>query len=202
MKKILSIGAIVAIAGAADASVFNEIGDATDLQPGQDVVNGTTSISGLTVSTSDVDLYAFAWGGGSLVIDSAGSSFDTQLHLFDFAGNGIAENDDSAAFSPQSEIALNLAAGNYLIGMTDFNNDAVDGAALPVFGFTNTFNDDNGNFIQGPEGNGPLAGWDSSGFNTGGTYSINFSAAVDRVPAPGAAGLLALGGLIAARRRR
>ena len=204
MSKLICTAAVfgLAMAGAANATIFNEVGDATDLQPGQNVANGTTGISGLVDGGLDVDLYAFAWGGGALVIDSVGATWDTQLHLFDFAGNGIGENDDSVASSPQSEIALNLAAGFYLIGISAFNNDAIDAAALPVFGFSNTFSDDNGNFIQGPEGNGPLAGWDGANFNEGGDYRINFSVPVDAIPTPGAAGLLGLAGLAAVRRRR
>ena len=204
MKTILSNAALAATAGSASAAVFNEIGDATDLQPGQNVANGTTSIAGLNDGGEDVDLYAFAWGGGALVIDTVGSSWDTQLHLFDFAGNGIGENDDSAGSSPQSEIALDLVAGFYLVAITEFNNDAVDAGGLPIFGFTNTFSADNGNFIQGLEGNGPLAGWDLGFFGTpvGGDYVINFSSAVDAIPAPGTAGLIGLAGLAAVRRRR
>jgi len=201
---IKSIAAIAIIAGAssASASVYMEMGDATDVLPGQNVANGTTSIAGLNDGGGDPDVYAFAWSGGPLVIDAGGSSFDTQLHLFDFAGNGIAENDDSGNFGLQSEIALNLSAGNYLIGITGFNNDALDGGGNPVFGFNNTFNDDNGNFIQGPEGNGPLAGWDDANSAGGGDYSINFSSAVNAIPAPGAAALIGVAGLAATRRRR
>lgn len=204
MKNVLAIAALVAVAGAANAQVYNEMGDATDTPPGQSVTNGTTSIVGTNLG-NDADVYGFSWGGGSLTMDTfgGGGAFDTQLHLFDIAGNGIGENDDSGngGSGLESQISLNLAAGSYLIGITSFNNDAVDAGNLPVFGFTNTFNDDLGNFIQGPEGNGPLAGWDLGGGGSG-AYVITFSSAVNAVPAPGALALFGLGGIAAIRRRR
>lgn len=200
MKNVFAIAALVAAAGSvANGQIFNEIGDATDVLPGQSVTNGTLQIVGFN-GGGDNDVFAFSWSGGDLVIDSRDAGFDTQLHLFDYSGNGIGENDDSVAYGLNSEIALTLAAGNYLIGITSFNNDAIDGAALPIFGFTNTFSDNNGNFIQGPEGNGTLAAWD--GLSDGGDYNIYFSSAVNAIPAPGAMALLGLGGIAAIRRRR
>lgn len=200
MKNVLAIAALVAAAGTvANGQIFNEIGDATDVLPGQSVTNGTLQIVGFN-GGGDNDVFAFNWSGGDLVIDSRDAGFDTQLHLFDYSGNGIGENDDSVAYGLNSEIALTLAAGNYLIGITEFNFDAIDAAALPIFGFTNTFSDNNGNLIQGPEGNGTLAGWD--GLSDGGDYNIYFSSAVNAIPAPGAMALLGLGGIAAIRRRR
>ena len=200
MKNVLAIAALVAAAGTvANGQIFNEIGDATDVLPGQSVTNGTLQIVGFN-GGGDNDVFAFNWSGGDLVIDARDAGFDTQLHLFDYSGNGIGENDDSVNYGLNSEIALTLAAGNYLIGITSFNNDALDGAALPIFGFTNTFSANNGNFIQGPEGNGTLAAWD--GLSDGGDYNIYFSSAVNAIPAPGAMALLGLGGIAAIRRRR
>ncbi|MDQ7012603.1 MAG: DVUA0089 family protein [Planctomycetota bacterium] len=205
MKNVLAIAALVAVAGSANAQVFNEIGDATDTPPGQSVTNGTTSIMGTNMG-ADADVYGFSWGGGSLTIDSFGGAdgFDTQLHLFDGNGNGIGENDDSSngGTGLESQISLNLAAGIYLIGITEFNNDAQDAGGNDIFGFTNTYLDDLGNFIQGLEGGGALAQWDGSSFGSGGRYVINFSSPVNAVPAPGAMALLGLGGIAAIRRRR
>ena len=66
-----------------------------------------------------------------------------------------------------------------------------------------TFDDLNGNFIQGPENDpaGVLAGWDSPGI-PGGDYVINFSESVS-VPEPTST-LILLGtaGLALVRRRR
>ena len=204
MKNLITVAALAALAGTAYGQVFNEIGDATDTPPGQSVTNGTMTIVG-NDGGNEADVYGFSWGGGSLTMDTFGSTFDTQLHLFDIAGNGIGENDDSSngGSGLESQISLNLAAGSYLIGITSFNNDAQDAAGLDIFGFTNTFNDDAGNFIQGPEsnGHGVLAQWDAQGFGSG-DYVIHFSSPVNAVPAPGAMALLGLGGLAAIRRRR
>lgn len=200
MKTLSIIALVAAVGAAANAQTFNEIGDAPDTPPGQSVTDGTTRIEG-TDTGNDADVFAFRWGGGVLTIDTFGTLYDTQLHLFFFDGTGIGENDDAAAGGLQSEISLDLAAGDYLIGITQFNKDALDAGGLPIFGFNNTFSDLNGNFIQGPEGNGPLAGWDSTS-GSGGAYGINFSAPVNAIPAPGALALLGLGGLAAVRRRR
>ena len=168
----------------ANAQIVNEIGDAPGLLPGQAVGPSTTQIIGDNLDGTE-DLFSFIWGGGDLTIDTFGSDFDTQLHLFDGAGAGIGENDDSGFIGVQSEIALNLAAGSYFIGLTGFNNDALDSSGADIFGFTNTFDDLNGNTIQGPEDSpaGVLAGW-SGGGDTG-NYNINFSSAVSvSVPEP------------------
>lgn len=204
MKNVLAIAAVVAAAGAvANGQVYMESGDATDMTPGQSVSTFTTQIQGLTSDVSDADVYGFSWSGGVLTIDTFGTAYDTQLHLFDIAGNGIGENDDSVnGAGLDSQISLDLPAGSYMIGITGFNQDALDGSGLDVFGFTNTFSDLAGNFIQGPEGNGPLGGWDSNNSNYSGDYVINFSARVSAVPAPGAMALLGLGGIAAIRRRR
>ncbi len=199
----IALTAFMFLAGtAANAQVFMEIGDATDTPPGQSVDNGTTSIIGFNAG-NDADVYGFSWSGGILTIDSFGSTFDTQLHLFDIAGNGIGENDDSSngGGGLESQISLDLAAGVYLIGMTAFNNDAQDAGGNDIFGFTNTYFDLLGNFIQGLEGGGALAQWDNMAGATG-DYVIHFSSAVNAVPAPGALALLGLGGLVATRRRR
>ena len=94
-KKIIGVIAGLVFTTQVQAIPIVESGDATDLLPGQSVADGTTSISGSLGAGGDItDLYAFTWVGGILTIDTIGSAFDTQLHLFDGAGFGIGENDD------------------------------------------------------------------------------------------------------------
>ncbi len=193
----------------AHAITYFEAGDTGDLAGTAQAIGAADDISGgLTAGSDDVDLYSFIWGGGVLSIDTDGSSFDTQLHLFDALGNGIAENDDGSGLGLLSAISLDLAAGTYLLGITDFNNDAVDAGGNPIFGFSNTFDDLAGNFIQGPEGNGPLAGWDGGNFGGSGEYVINFSATTSAPPTgvaePGTLLMLGAGllGFAATRRRK
>jgi len=200
VKLCLALG-LCLIGATANAQTFNELGDATSFLLGQPVTNGITQIDGF-LAAGDEDLYSFFWSGGSLEIDTFGTTgFDTQLHLFDGAGLGIGENDDAGG-TLESEIALTLAAGNYFIGITAFNNDALDAAGNEIFSFTNSFFDNNGNTIQNVQVGGALAAWNGGG-GAGGLYSINFSSAVG-VPEPSsfAIACLCFGALAVGRRKR
>ena len=206
MKTTFGLFISIALISAVSAQTFKELGEATDLPPGQSVTDGTLTILG-TNSGNDPDVFAFSWGGGVLTIDAIGTDlFDPQLHLFEADGTGIAENDDGVGTSlcggfTCSEISLDLASNVYLIGITEFNNDALDSGGNPVFGFTNTATDLNGNTLQLPEGNGPLAAWDGFG-GTGGPYTINFSSAVNAVPEPGSLSMILFGAIALYRFRR
>ena len=208
----LSVGALLVslsmIAAPAVANPAFESGDAGYL-PGADqtVAAGTTTISGLAGgggTSADVDLFRFGWGGGSLTIDTAGSSFDTILYLFDSNGLGLFGNDD--AIGLQSSITAILSAGDYLVGISSCCSQptSAGGAIFPQV-FVGGLE-----LPTGPGGGSPLSGWT----DLGGTpftpqagqssYVINFSgrtAAVD-VPAPAPLALIGLGLLAIAGRRR
>ncbi len=212
--------ALLALAGNANAIMMMETGDAGQtLGTAQTLGAGTTSILGTLAppgqASTDVDLYRFGWGGGVLSVNSFGppNVGDPQLFLFDAAGNGVAENDDSAAGGLQSEITLNLAAGVYHLAISLFNNDPIDAGGNELFDFPTSFLDLNGNTIQGPTGAGPLFDWVDTAASTrfGGQYLIAFDdGRTSLVPTrpggdvaePGILALMAAGMIGFAARRR
>jgi len=175
---------------------FTEVADAGSLV-GSAQYAGTniTSISGST-SPGDLqtpgdyeDLFRLSVGDGLFEAATTGlfgssRSFDTMLFLFDSSGTFITANDDSGG-SFGSYISATLVAGDYLLGISGFSNDALNGAG-GVFRSSAT---------------GILARWEESGATGNYTIGINSTAAV---PEPAPLALLALGltALGLARRKR
>jgi hypothetical protein len=201
------------VATQATAMTVAEVGDAGHV-PGtaQAVAGGTTQItgqgSGLDATTTDIDVYAFDWGGGSLTIRTFGSTFDTMLFLFDSTGLGITANDDDITFGGDvllsSRLTATLSPGTYLIGIADCcrtatSTSGIDGRIWMPFSGVGQVSPD------GPGAAGTLNGWlDSVTLMTptAGTsaYQIDFSAAT--VPEPGTCVLLGLGLAGMSMRRR
>lgn len=169
MKKALSIGVVVAMAGTASAQSYNgtNVGGPQWDRP----IGAGPTISGLGPVNYDLQPF-FVDTAGLYTIDSV-QSYDGYLHLYEGVFNAndqlnglLAGNDDGPGGIGTSrilDIAL-LANTQYFIVTSAFEagdegtfENTVSGAGIATFGI---------------------------------------------VPAPGGAGVLALGGLAAARRRR
>lgn len=124
---------------------------------------------------------------GAFDINTFGSNFDTEIGLYDSAGNIVSINDDAGA-GLQSQITPTLAIGTYYLAVGGYNTafnagwDAVAGAATGLFDLTvNGFASIEDQLLSAGQ-----VKW----------YSFNV------VPTPGSFALLGFAGLAAARRRR
>ncbi len=186
MKKVLQAAVLAAVLGTstlASAIPFIESGDAGQtLATAQSLTAGTTAIQG-AIGSSSADLFRFAWGGGAFSASTVGSALDDpQLFLFNAIGNLLLGNDD--AIGLQARISGTLAAGDYFIGISSFNND-------PMNAFGQNMCSGNCGTASAP---GPLDGWTGGG--NGGSYTISLNEATvgtAAVPLPGTLALLGLG---------
>jgi len=192
MKKLAFalIASLAIVSQAALATAYTEAGDAGSLpSTAQNAGSGVTSISGSTSTNTDTeDLFKFSWDGGLFEAATNGlfgssRSFDTMLFLFDGSGNFITANDDTSGpnGSLDSYISASLSAGDYLLGISGFSNDALNGSGSAFrFGAS-----------------GVLTSWEGGG--AVGSYTIGINRTV---PEPAPLALLALGlGAIAVGRR-
>jgi hypothetical protein len=220
---VVTLGALAligstAIAGQAATIIKPEVGDATDLTPGQDIgllgATDLTRIRGEISGTTDADLYKFTI---DTVRDFTARVFprttntngnalsDSQLFLFDATGKALKSNDNISSSNPFSRIEVAaLAAGTYFLGISSFDYDPKNAASLlnPTgqYLFPNAATG-----ILNPRPvltNLILAGWgaNSSRPSTAGLYRIDVEATAVPTPAllPGLAAL----GFSAIRKRK
>ena len=186
-------------ASAAWATPYFEVGDAgQSLTDAQSVGGGVDVIHG-NVSQTSPDLFSFYWGGGAFAVDTFGSTADTQLFLFNAAGQGVWANDQASAGTSASRIIdPALGSGKYFIGVSVFDHDPYSsvGPNFPSAPFTGQF---------GPSNSAPLDHWAPFSFHMsgGGDYLVNFNAPT-AVPEPSMLALfgIALAALGFATRRR
>jgi len=162
---------------------FSEVGDAGSLSA-QYAGTDITSITGSTGAGDSEDLFRFTWGGGQFEAATNGlfgssRDFDTMLFLFDNAGTFITSNDDTSGPSDGavgnsfgSYISANLGAGDYLLGISGWSNDALNGS---------------GQEFRTQNATGTLTSWQGGGGT--GSYTIG----INSVPEPAPLALLALG---------
>ena len=212
MKKFLGFIGVLAVAAAASADIWTEVGDAPDApSPGQATVGvgPLTDIFGTLgdgIVVPDVDMYcvritsATAFGA---IVDSA--DFDSQMFMFDISGMGVNHNDDNVGLL-SGLYSLGPAAGTpaplalvdgamYGLAISSYNVDPVDPAGGLMWS-----NSPFGDQTSADLPPGPLSGWVGDG--AGGGYHIRLiGATFCDVPEPASLSLLALGGLMFIRRR-
>lgn len=207
MKKALFAGAaVLALSGVAFGDVWAEQGDAGDLIATAQHTQGVGSLDNIRGfnDTDDVDLYCIQILDVRSFVATAvgGTSWDTQMWLFDANGMGVSfDDDDPNGGGLQSTItgAFVTAPGIYYLGISKYNRDAVDAGGALIWN-SSPFNVERA--PDGPGAGNPLFGWSGS-TTSGGDYSIALTGAgFCEVPAPGAFALLGLGGIAAAGRRR
>lgn len=122
---------------------------------------------------------------GTFSFSTVGSDFDTELGLYTAAGIRIADDDDAGGSGTSLLSGQTLAAGTYYLVVSGYNTGFADGLVAPGSAA--------GDYILNVNGS-PIGSGSTTSFGVV-VYSIT-------IPAPGAAAVLGLGGLIAMRRRR
>jgi hypothetical protein len=204
-RSIAMVGLVMALAGPAQAFSFAESVDAGDLPATAKKIVGTDPLETISgnLTAGDIDLYKITiTNPASFSATTFGTSpLDTQLWLFRANGTGIAANDDTglelySTLPAGHPLYSGLLAGEYLLGISAFNNDPLSGG-VPMFGGACGFSS-----ICAPSVAGALTGWTTSSAASG-AYTITLTGAGGVIPEPTAALLFALGfGVIGGTRRR
>jgi hypothetical protein len=215
---VVTLGALAligstAIAGQAATIIKPEVGDATDLTPGQDIgllgATDLTRIRGEISGTTDADLYKFTIDSvrdftarvfPRTTNNNGNAISDSQLFLFDATGKALKSNDNISGTNPFSRIEVAaLAAGTYFLGISSFDYDPRNSANQYLFP-----NNDTGTLNPRGvvAGNPVLASWATRSVrpNSAGLYRIDVEATAVPTPAllPGLAAL----GFSAIRKRK
>jgi hypothetical protein len=205
MKHFLVGLLALGLSATAWAQTWSEVGEAGNL-PGtaQVPVGGgpLTTITGTLDPGGDADMYLIniPVPANFMAKTWPSTAIDTQLWLFDLAGNGIAfDDDDPGGAGLQSTLTGTFlpAGGNYYLAVSPYDYDALDGGGLEIW-TDSPFNTERG--PNGPGAPGPIGSWGGN-VSTDGAYQIDLQGA-SFVPEPATLMLLAMGGLLATRRRR
>lgn len=218
MARILCLAGLASLTTAALAQHV-EVDDAGNF-PGtaQSVAAGTSVIIGGIASLDDEDLFRVLitdFSAFSATVSGEGSAplADSQIFLFDLTGAGLAHNDDISTSDRMSALPIGhalyagLTPGEYLIGISAWNNDpyyAVSPDLEKIFSDPNYDGNGNGEVV-GPRAGAagaPIIFWDGllGGQGTGG-YRIELTG-VDPVPEPATLAALGLGAAALIRKRK
>ena len=164
---------------------FVEVSDAGQLVGTAQTISGITPLTGIqgNLTSNDVDLFRFNSSGGSFTAtvvsaSTGGGLGDPQLFLFDALGRGVVANDDPASGGVLSSITATLSAGDYFLGISEFNSEPVGLNGQPIFP------DSNPGLLL-PISTSPLANWTDAG-GSGFSYIINLTNAGSVPGGPGA----------------
>jgi hypothetical protein len=195
---IATIGALcllVAIAPGPPAAAFAEVGDATDLPPGQTASGDPlASVSGTFGALGDVDVYRIAITDAVAfeATTTASAGADTVLFLFDANGLPVAGNDDITGGGPADQYFSRLtgipglANGTYLLSISRwpwfplsaggpmYTTDAGSEVLVPDQGVA---------YPTGPGGSQVLEGW-APAFFSDDPLQPPYSIALVGVPEP------------------
>jgi hypothetical protein len=141
-------------------------------------VSGSGTLIGITgnLGVDDCDMFKIRicdeanFGASTVGL----ATFDTQLFLFNTAGNGVVMDDDAPGVL-QSVLTSQFvtANGEYLLAVSQYNKDPQDSLAQLIWNNTNP-----GGAFQpewapnGPGAANPVAGWTANLGGTGGSYGI------------------------------
>jgi hypothetical protein len=207
MKKTIAVvGALLAALSfsvQAQAATLTEVGDAGETLGTASATGSTsgvllTSISGTLSSATDADIYIINITAGASFSAITTGSADTQLFLFDAAGNAVYGNDDDPSgltiqsLLPANDALSPKAAGLYYLAVSVSGYNPVN--LVNQLLFADGFPTD----ILGPASgvNGSLAGFSSSVLSTPGAYTITLTSATTAVPEPSPLfGLFSMGAL-------
>ncbi len=197
--------ALAASGTIAHASLYTEIGDAGQTAATAQTPAGVgvmSFIDGELVPGTDVDMFRIRIPDAARFhVNSSGASFDAQLFLFTTTGVGVASS--QRVTGPNSNWGVITgtfvpAPGDYLLAVSKYNNDPRDASGNLIW---NDLPRGTERAPDGPSATDLLDHWDNVTSHSSGKYLLELKG-VEFVPSPGAAGVMAVGGLTALRRRR
>jgi hypothetical protein len=161
-------------------SPYAETGDAGNLPGTAAVISGSGPLPGITGSlgADDSDMYRFSiCNEATFSASTEGlATFDTQLFIFNTAGNGVVMDDDTP-LNAQSLITSQFvtANGEYFIAISQYNKDPLDAGGLLIWNNTNPAGNFQPEWVpNGPGAANPVASWGVT-TTTGGTYGIRLT---------------------------